>query len=154
MEYEKIDFSCVRYYLLSKKYWSDVNGPLALAVTMTISGGDGSFRKGDVMDHMTYLIRDGRPFNGPDGYEIGRWDNRFSDVESSRATSDDMYYAWVDPDLWDYDPHCVLYTKEEFMTLFEDCCRNYATAHPDRAEEFGAALADNGMSLKSEVITE
>jgi len=59
-----------------------------------------------------------------------------------------MYYAWVDPDLWDYDPHCVLYTKEEFMTLFEDCCRNYVTAHPDRAEEFGAALAANGMSLE------
>jgi len=37
------------------------------------------------------------------------------------------------------------------MTLFEDCCRNYVTAHPDRAEEFGAALVANGMSLKSEV---
>jgi hypothetical protein len=101
MEYKQIDFCGVRYYLLSKKYWSDANGPLALAVTMTISSGDGSFRKGDVMDDMTYLVRDGRPFNGPDGYEIGRWDNRFSDVESSRATSDDMYYAWADPDLWD-----------------------------------------------------
>jgi hypothetical protein len=65
--------------------------------------------------------------------------------------ADDMYYAWVDPDHWDYDPHCVLYTKKEFMTLFEDCCRNYVTAHPDRAEEFGAALVANGMSLKSEV---
>jgi hypothetical protein len=37
------------------------------------------------------------------------------------------------------------------MTLFEDCCRNYVAAHPDRAEEFGAALTANGMSLKSEV---
>jgi hypothetical protein len=46
----------------------------------------------------------------------------------------------------------VLYTKEEFMTLFEDCCRNYVKAHPDRAEEFGAALAANGMSLNSAAI--
>jgi hypothetical protein len=139
------------FYLLSDQRYEVKHAPLAVAVMLTITGGDGSFRKGDVMSHMTGLIRDGRPFNGPDGYEIGRWDNRFSDVESSSATSDDMYYAWVDPDLWDYDPHCVLYTKEEFMTLFEDCCRNYATARPDRAEEFGAALAANGMSLKSEV---
>jgi hypothetical protein len=141
------------FYLLSDQLYEIKHAPLAVAVTLAITGGDGSFRKGDVMDHMTYLIRDGRPFNGPDGYEIGRWDNRFSDVESSRATSDDMYYAWVDPDLWDYDPHCVLYTKEEFMTLFEDCCRNYVKAHPDRAEEFGVALAANGMSLKSKVFS-
>ena len=139
------------FYYLSDHLYEVKHAPLAVAVMLTIIGGDGSFRKGDVMDHMTYLIRDGRAFNGPDGYEIGRWDNRFSDVESSKATSNDMYYAWVDPNLWDYDPHCVLYTKEEFMTLFEDCCRNYVTAHPDRAEEFGAALAANGMSLKSEV---
>ena len=139
------------FYFLSDHLYEVKHAPLAVAVMLTIIGGDCSFRKGDVMDHMTYLIRDGRSFNGPDGYEIGRWDNRFSDVESSSATSDDMYYAWVDPDLWDYDPHCVLYTKEEFMILFKDCCRNYVTAHPDRAEEFGAALAANGMSLKSEV---
>jgi hypothetical protein len=45
----------------------------------------------------------------------------------------------------------VLYTKEEFMTLFEDCYRNYVAAHSDRAEEFGAALVANGMSLKNAV---
>ena len=139
------------FYLLSDHLYEVKHAQLAAAVMLTITGGDGSFRKGDVTDHMTCLMRDGIPFNGPDGYEIGRWDNRFSDIESTQTTSDDMYYAWVDPDLWDYDPHCVLYTKEEFMTLFEDCCRNHVAAHPDRAEEFGAALAANGMSLKSEV---
>ena len=146
-----LDGDPIRYPLISKKYKVLKHGPLSLALANIFSGSDGSFRKDDVMDHMTYLIRDGRPFNGPDGYEICRWDNRFSDVESTQPTSDDMYYAWVDPDHWDYEPHCVLYTKEEFMTLFEDCCRNYVTAHPDRAEEFGAALVANGMSLKSEV---
>ncbi len=147
MESQELDVSGVRFYLLSKQYWSDKNGPLAASVTQAPSGGDGAFRKGDVMDHMTCLIRDGIPFNGPDGYEIGRWGNRMDDMESSEATSDDMYYAWVDPDLWDYDPHLVLYTKEEFMTLFEDCCRNYVASHPERKEEFAAALAANGMSL-------
>jgi hypothetical protein len=39
------------------------------------------------------------------------------------------------------------------MTLFEDCCRNYATAHPDRAEECGAALLANGMSLEKTACT-
>ena len=115
MEYEKLDFSRVSFYLLSDELYEPKHAPLAVAVMLTIIGSDGSFRKGDVMGHMTGLIRDGRPFNGPDGYEIGRWDNRFSDVESTQPTSDDMYYAWVDPDHWDYDPHCVLYTKEEFM---------------------------------------
>ena len=148
-----LDGDPIRYPLISKKYKVLKHGPLSLALANIFSGSDGYFRKGDVMNHTTCLIRDGIPFNGPDGYEIGRWDNRFSDVESSKATSDDMYYAWVDPDLWDYDPHCVLYTKEEFMTLFEDCCRNHVAAHPDRAEEFGAALAANGMSLNSEVLT-
>ena len=143
-----LDGDPIRYPLISKKYKVLKHGPLSPALANIFSGSDGYFRKGDVMNHTTCLIRDGIPFNGPDGYEIGRWDNRFSDVESSKATSDDMYYAWVDPDLWDYDAHCVLYTKEEFMTLFEDCCRNYVTAHPDRAEEFGAALAANGMSLE------
>jgi hypothetical protein len=37
------------------------------------------------------------------------------------------------------------------MTLFEDCCQNCVTAHPDRAEEFGAALASNDGAMKSEV---
>ena len=139
----------IRYPLISKRYKVLKHGSLSLASANILSGGDGFFRKGDVMDHMTCLIRDGIPFNGPDGYEIGRWDNRMSDIESTSTTKDDMYYAWVDPDLWDYDPHLVLYTKEEFMTLFEDCCRNYVAAHPERKEEFAAALAANGMSLNS-----
>ena len=106
----------IRYPLISKRYKVLKHGPLSLASANILSGGDGFFRKGDVMDHMTCLICDGVPFNGPDGYEIGRWDNRMSDIESTSTTKDDMYYAWVDPDLWDYDPHLVLYTKEEFMT--------------------------------------
>ena len=48
---------------------------------------------------------------------------------------------------WDYDPPLITYTKAEFMTLFEDCCRNFVNAHPERREEFAAALAANGMSL-------
>ena len=144
-----LDGDPIRYPLISKRYKIFKHGPLSLASANILSGSDGFFRKGDVMDHMTCLIRDGIPFNGPDGYEIGRWDNRMSDIESTSTTKDDMYYAWVDPDLWDYDPHLVLYTKEEFMTLFEDCCRNYVAAHPERKEEFAAALAANGMSLNS-----
>ncbi len=138
-EYEKLDFSRESFYLLSKDLYEIKHAPLALAVTMTITGGDGFFRKGDVMDHMTCLIRDGIPFSGPDGYEIGRWGNRMDDIVSTETASDDMYYAWVDPDLWDYDPHLVLYNKKEFMKLFEDCCRNYVALQPERKEEFAAA---------------
>ena len=104
------------------------------------------------MNHMKLLFQRGTSFPSHEQTEVGRWDHRDSREEKfDFPVADDMYYAWVDPDHWDYDPHCVLYTKEEFMILFEDCCRNYVTAHPDCAEEFGAALAANGMSLKSEV---
>ena len=78
------------FYYLSDHLYEVKHAPLAVAVMLTIIGGDGSFRTGDVIEHMTGLIRDGRPFNGPDEYEIGRWDNRFSDVESTQPTSDDM----------------------------------------------------------------
>ncbi len=152
MEYEKLDFSRVSFYLLSDELYEPKHAPLAVAVTLAITGGDGFFRKGDVMNHMKLLFQRGTSFPSHEETEVGRWDHRDSCEEKfDFPVADDMYYAWVDPDLWDYDPHCVLYTKEEFMILFEDCCRNYVTAHPDRAEEFGAALAANGMSLKSEV---
>lgn len=45
MESEKVNVSGVRFYLLSKQYWSDENGPLAASVTQVLSGGDGAFRK-------------------------------------------------------------------------------------------------------------
>jgi hypothetical protein len=154
MGYEKIDFSGVPYYLLSKKYWSDTNRPFAAAVMLAITGGDGFFCSGDVMNHMKLLFQRGTSFPSHEQTEVGRWDHRDSCEEKfDFPVADDMYYAWVDPDNWDCDPHCVLYTKEEFMILFEDCCRNYATAHPDRAEEFGAALAANGMSLERTACT-
>ena len=35
------------FYLLSEKLYEVKHAPLALAVTMTITGGDGFFRKGD-----------------------------------------------------------------------------------------------------------
>ena len=142
-----LDSDPIRCPLISLKYKISKHGPLSLSLAHILSGGDGALCKVDVMDHMTCLISDGIPFNGPDGYEIGRWGNRIDDIVSAETTSDDMYYAWVDLDLWDYDPHLVLYTKEEFMILFEDCCQNYVASHPERKEEFAAALAANGMSL-------
>ena len=148
MEPKKLDFSGVPYYLLSKQYWSNENGPLAASVTQALSGSHGFFCTGDVMDHMTLLFQRGTSFPSHEQTEIGRWDHRdLCQDKFNIPVSDDMYYAWVDPDLWDYDPHFVLYTKEEFMTLFEDCCRNYVASHPERKEEFAAALAANGMSL-------
>ncbi|NDH68435.1 MAG: hypothetical protein EBY22_11160 [Gammaproteobacteria bacterium] len=148
-----LDGDPIRYPLLSKKYKISRHGPLSLALTNVLAGDDGFFCSGDVMNHMKLLFQRGTSFPSHERTEVGRWDHRdLCEEKFDFPVADDMYYAWVDPDLWDYDPHCVLYTKEEFMTLFEDCCRNYVAAHPDRAEEFGAALAANGMSLKSAAI--
>jgi hypothetical protein len=135
------------FYWLSSKFLSDQHGPLAEGIALVIEGGEGYFRAGDVMDHMTRLIGKGVPFDSQQYTEIGQWRNRADDVVSPRPVDDDAYYAWADPDFWDYDPPLVIYTKAEFMTLFEDCCRNFVAAHPDRREEFAAALAANGMSL-------
>lgn len=147
------------HYLLSARYVTPRTEPFAEAVRFVIGGGEGYFREGDVMEHMSALFRDGVSFNGIDGStEIGRWDKRSDDIQTDQPVNDDMYYAWVDPDYgWDYDPHLVIYTKAEFMELFADCCRNYVQSEKthsvfnknprDRTAEFAAALAANGMTL-------
>lgn len=135
------------FYLLSSKFPFADHAPFALATTLVISGGEGYFRPGDVMRQMTRLIQDGGTFDSQQYTEIGRWDRRNSDVVSPRAVDDLAFYAWADPGFWDYDPPLVTYTKAEFMTMFEDCCRNYVAQHPDRRDEFAKALDANGMSL-------
>ncbi|MGC4062140.1 MAG: hypothetical protein QM749_15360 [Aquabacterium sp.] len=142
-----LDGDPFRYPGLSLQYRLLKNGPLGIAVMLVLSGGEGYFRSGDVMRHMTRLIQDGGTFDSQQYTEIGRWDRRNDDVISPTPVADDAFYAWADPGFWDYDPPLVTYTKAEFMTLFEDCCRNFVAAHPERREEFAAALAANGMSL-------
>ena len=143
-----LDGDPIRYPLISLKYKISKYGPLSLALTNVLSGGDGFFRRGNVMDHMTLLFQRGTSFPSHEQTEIGRWDHRdLCQEKLDFLVSDETYYAWVDPDSWDYDPHLVLYTKEEFMTLFEDCCRNYVVSHPERKDEFEVALIANGMSL-------
>lgn len=96
------------------------------------------------------MISEGKTQDGaePAPYEIGRWGSRFMCQDNpSQLVDDDMYYAWVSTDFWDYEPNLVFYTKEEFIKLFIDCCRNYVANHPERREEFAAAMAANGMSL-------
>ena len=145
-----LDGDPIRYPLISKRYKVLKHGPFSLATANVLSGSDGFFRKGDVMSHMTLLFQRGTSFPSHEQTEIGRWNHRdLCQQKFDFFVSDDTYYAWVDPDLWDYEPHLVLYTKDEFKILFKDCCRNYVAAHPERKEEFAAALAANGMSLNS-----
>ena len=134
-------------YLLSEKFPFAEHAPFAFATMLVLSGGEGYFRPGDVMRHMTRLIQDEGTFDSQQYTEIGRWDRHNDDVTSPTTVDDAAFYAWADPDYWDYDPPLVTYTKAEFMTLFEDCCRNFVTHSPERRGEFAAALAANGMSL-------
>jgi len=134
-------------YLLSPKFSFAEHGAFAVSATLVISGGEGYFRPGDVMDHMTRLISRGVPFDSQQYTELGQWLHRADDVVAPMQVDDDAYYAWVDPDFWDLDPHLGIYTRADFMTLFEDCCRNFVAEHMDRAEEFADALRANGMSL-------
>ena len=136
-------------YLLSDKFPFADHAPFAFATMLVLSGGEGYFRPGDVMRHMTSLIHEGASFDTQQQTEIGRWDRRF-DIELTPVPDipSEHYFAYVDPNYWDYDPPLVTYTKAEFMTLFEDCCRNFVAHSPERREEFAAALVANGMSLK------
>lgn len=163
-----LDFSKVKFYLLSEKYHNDKHCPLAAAVMLVITGGEGLFRPGDVMKHMTMLIQEGKTLSTGDGVsvEIGRWGDRYLAELDPNPISDDMYFAWVDPGFFDYEPNLVFYTKTDFMELFADCCRNYVESEKtsvmdvsengvwrkvpngrDRTEEFAAAMAANGMTL-------
>lgn len=126
------------------------HGPFGLAAALVLGGVDSRFGPGHVMHAISSLIAEGKTLDGaePAGYEIGQWKHRFMcDEKPITEVSDDAYFVWVSSDFWDYDPPLVIYTKAEFTTLFEDCCRNFVADHPDRREEFAAALAANGMSL-------
>ena len=135
------------YYLLSGCFNVAKNAPLALAITLVLSGSDGYFRKGNVLRHMNMLLQDGLPFDTQDGTEVGRWGNRSSGIDSSDDVSECMYYAYVDPSCWELIPNLTICTRPEFMELFEDCCRNFVASEPSRREEYAEALAANGLSL-------
>jgi len=134
-------------YLLSSKFSFAEHGAFAVSATLVISGGEGYFRPGDVLDHMTRLIGRGVPFDSQQYTELGQWIHRADDIVAPMRVDDESYYAWVDPNFWDLDPHLGIYTKSDFMMLFEDCCRNFVAEHTDRAEEFAHALSVNGISL-------
>lgn len=145
-----LDGDIVRYPGLSEQYRLLRYGPFGLAATLVLGGVDNRFGSGYVMHAVSSLIAEGKTLDGaePAAYEIGQWKHRFMcDEKPTAEVSEDAYFAWVSSDFWDYEPNLVFYTKAEFMNLFEDCCRNFVAAHPDRGEEFAFALAANGMSL-------
>jgi hypothetical protein len=145
---------------LSPAYWLIRHKTLALTLNSILSGVDGYFKEGKVMDHMTSLIRDGITFDSQDERVIGRWDRRDKYIEEPKfPVSDEMFYAWVG-EQWrtNQHPHLVFYTKAEFKELFEDACRNYVDSEKifyycnnerDRSREFSTALSVNGMSLET-----
>lgn len=137
-------------YLLSDRFDPEKSVVAALAITLILDGVHSRFREGDVLKTTTELISKGITQDGaePAPYEVGRWGARFMcDEEPAQAVDDDMYYAWVSTDFWDYEPNLVFYTKAEFVELFIDCCRNYVASHPERREEFALAMNANGLVL-------
>lgn len=145
-----LDGDPIRFPCLSRQFRIDDNGPFAIAMAFVLAGTDSRFRQGDVLKTTTELISKGITQDGaePAPYEMGRWGARFMcDEEPAQPVDDDMYYAWVSTDFWDYDPNLVFYTKAEFIELFIDCCRNYVASHPERREEFALAMNANGLEL-------
>lgn len=137
------------FYCLSDQLVNDRSIVFATAFGMVLSGQDRRMRVGDVLKTTTELIAKGITQDGaePAPYELGRWGARFMcEEEPAQPVDDDMYYAWVSTDFWDYDPNLVFYTKAEFIELFVDCCRNYVASNPERREEFAAAMAANGIT--------
>ena len=147
-----LDGDPIRYPGLSVQHRLQPNGPFGVATMLVLGGVASRFQPGQVLSAITELVSEGKTLDGaePAGYEIGQWKHRFMcDEEPESEVPEDAYFAWVSPMFWDYDPPLVIYSKAEFMTLFEDCCRNFVAAHPERRDEFAAALAVNGMSLLS-----
>lgn len=138
------------FYSLSDELVDDHSIVFATALGMVLSGSDSRMRSGDVLKTITQLISEGKTQDGADPapYEIGRWGYRFMCEDMpSQSVDDDMYYAWVSTDFWDYKPNLVFYTKEKFIYLFVECCRNYVEKRPERREEFAAAMAANGIAF-------
>lgn len=138
----------LNFYFLSEKFDAVQHTSFAVAIWLVLVGSDSRFREGGVLKTMTELISKGITQDGaePAPYEIGRWGARFMcDEEPAQPVDDDMYYAWVSTDFWDYDLNLVFYTKAEFIELFIDCCRNYVASHPERREEFALAMNANGL---------
>jgi hypothetical protein len=147
-----------RYPLLSEKFHSARNGPLAVGLTWIVAGPDGYFTAGNVAAHMDLLLNGLVPFCGPDSYEVGSWVNQFSVIDdpsysviSRRAideslSEDHSYYAWLDASRWDYDPSLVIYGRSEFMDVFLDVCSNFVKANPLMKEEYVAALSSLGLT--------
>lgn len=134
-------------YLLSPKFPFAEHAAFALSATLVIGGSEGYFRPGKVLIHMTDLITKGITFDSQQYTELGKWGNRSDNINSIEEISDECYFAWVDQNFWNYEPSLKIYTKPQFMILFEDCCRNFMALNPDRADEFAQALSVNGMSL-------
>ncbi|MFY7866374.1 hypothetical protein [Roseateles sp.] len=136
---------------LSSRFRFSDHAVFAVATSLILSELSGSrHQPGRIHAAITALIGTGVALDGaePAGHEIGKWQHKFMCDEIPPAPVDgSAYFAWVSSDFWDYDPPLVIYTKVEFMTLLEDCCRNFVAAHPNCREEFAAALAANGMSL-------
>lgn len=150
-----------RYPGLSMQYRLCPHGPFGVATSLVLSELCGSRRlPGQLLQSISTIFNGEQTLDGaePAGYEIGPWKCRsMCDDEPDGNVPEDAYFAWVSPLFWDYDPPVVIYTRADFMTLFEDCCRNYVAAlkisspfNPepiDRSKEFAEALSVNGMSL-------
>lgn len=145
----------MRYPLVSEKYRRVRYGPLAVSLSRVLTGVDGSFISGQVGDHMNRLLNLHVPFAGPDSYEIGCWDNQFAVVDDvnysllARAAIEadppgsGSFYAWLDSEVWDYDPALVIYSEHEFRSVFLDACQNYGREHRKRWVEFDIAVKEN-----------
>lgn len=134
-------------HLLSEKFLFNEHAVFALSAMLVIGGGEGYFRPGKVLTQMTDLITKGIAFDSQQYTELGKWGNRSNNIASIEEVPDESYFAWADKNFWSYEPNLKIYTKPQFMILFEDCCRNFVALHPDRAYEFSQALSVNGMSL-------
>lgn len=157
MNLPNLDGDPMRYPLLSAPYRHARYGPVSVALVRILAGGDGSFGRGSIEDHMNRLLNLNVPFTGPDAYEVGRWSRQFSvlDDEAYETLKSEAlamtvpksgsFYAWLDSQTWDYRPALVIYDEDEFRALFLDACLNLCKVHRHLEGEYLDALRKHGL---------
>ncbi|WP_431263014.1 hypothetical protein ACQ859_23520 [Roseateles chitinivorans] len=132
-------------------------GPLSVSLLRILAGPDGYFTQGNIRDHMNRLLNLKVPFCGPDGYEVGHWDSKFSVLDDPAfetlerealrmgSPTTGSFYAWLDSHGWDYDPRLVIYNGDEFRAIFLDACINLCKEWPHLESEYLEALDEMGL---------
>ena len=114
-----------------------------------------SFSAEDTLQRL--LVRKGIGGGDPYPWELCRWQHRYMAADASEQPlldedfpdiQPDDFLAWCDPFDFGADNHWKTYKESDFKLILEDAFSCWVKDSPQMRQEFAAALAQHGMSLK------